>query len=324
MMDEQRRQTLRIGTRGSALALAQAELTEAALRQRFPELGLERVVIETTGDQRLDLRLAELRDAAGQALDKGVFTKELEIALKDGRIDVAVHSAKDVPTELPDGLVLAGALERAATEDVLIVAGAAGLGGLADLGAGARVGTSSVRRAAILRWRRDDLRPVDVRGNVQTRLRKLALDGGMDALVLARAGLERLGLDPASGRLVMEEREFSCAVLAAETMLCAAGQGVIAWEIRADDQSTAEILAGVSHAASWAALRAERALLAALGAGCQTPVSAWARAEGGELRMDAWLFADEDGAAPVQAGLRGSGDRPEALGRALAAELAGK
>lgn len=317
-MDRQRH-CLKIGTRGSALALAQAELAEAALRARFPRLELERVIIETTGDKRLDLRLADLRDADGKPLDKGVFTRELELALEDGRIDVAVHSAKDMPTELPPGLVLAGALERAPSEDVLLVPGHAGIAGIADLPEGARVASSSVRRAAILRWRRADLQPVDIRGNVQTRLRKLAENGGQEALVLARAGLERLGLEPAAGSITLEGRRFSSAVLDAGTMLCAAGQGVIAFEIRAGDAATGEMIGAITHGPSWAELRAERALLAALGAGCQTPVSARAVAGPEGLTMEAWLFDDGQGVAPRIG--RAGGSIPAQLGLELARKL---
>jgi hydroxymethylbilane synthase len=179
-----------LGTRGSALALAQAEMTEAALQAAHPGLEIERRVIKTTGDRRTDVPLAEVAKAEGH-LDKGVFIKELEVALAAGEIDVAVHSLKDVPSDLEDGFALAAVLERAPVGDVLVTKAP---GGLKALGEGAVVATSSVRRQRMLHSGRADLEVVDIRGNVPTRLRKLAEQEELDGLILAEAGLVRLGL----------------------------------------------------------------------------------------------------------------------------------
>lgn len=317
--------TLRIGTRGSALALVQAELTELALRKISPDLELQRVIVTTTGDKRLDLQLAKLVDEKGNPLDKGVFTKELEQALEGNEIDVAVHSAKDVPTVLPEGMLLAGALPRAAVEDVLLVSGTQEIPLLSQLECGLRIATSSVRRAAIVRWRNPGLAVVEVRGNVQTRLRKLAAGESFDAMILARAGLERLGMDPASGKIELEGHVFSARILPLEEMLCAAGQGVVAFEVLAQEKKVQQILQQISHQPSWLSLRAERALLHALQAGCQTPVAAYAQVWGEEMQMQAYAFSEEElhleNCSPVAVSGVGSANMPEALGQKLGKEL---
>ncbi len=246
---------MRIGTRGSALALAQAGLVARMLG------GCEIVPIATAGD----------RGASG--LDKSRWTTELEDALTAGEIDLAVHSAKDVPAELGDGLTLLGAPERAAPEDVLC-----GAGPLEQIAPGARVGTSSLRRTAQLRAAREDLEVVSARGNVDTRLRKLGA-GELDALVLARAGLQRLG----------RESEIA-AVLDPARFVPAPGQGTLALQGRAEDERTREAVQGITDATAFACLRAERAVAHALGASCNTPLGAYALDFGcGCLHLRAWV-----------------------------------
>ncbi len=244
---------MRVGTRGSALALAQAQWVADRLGP-----GVEVVTITTLGD----------RGAA--ASDKSRWVSELERALLDGRIDIAVHSAKDVPTELPDGLELVAIPERAEARDVICGARA-----LAALAPGSRVGTSSLRRAAQLRALRDDLEVGELRGNVDTRLRKLAA-GEVDALVLAAAGLDRLGRRGEAGALI-------------EEFVPAAGQGALALEACSGAISP-ERLSAVSDARSTACVTAERVLVHALGASCHTPVGAHARGLGdGRLALTGWV-----------------------------------
>jgi len=269
--------TLRIGTRRSALALAQARLVAQELG------GGELVEIVTAGD----------RGAPGG--DKSRWVAELERALLDGDVDVAVHSAKDVPGELAEGLVIAAVPERADPRDALIGAGA-----LDELPEGARVGTSSLRRAAQLRAARADLEVVAMRGNVDTRLRKLA-EGEWDAIVLALAGLERLGRSDAAGCVLAD-------------FVPAPGQGALAVEARADDEATRGALTAIDHPPSHATLRAERAFTRALGASCHTPVGAHAR-DGG-LEAFAGL---PDGSEWVRDHLEG--DDPETLGREVAERM---
>jgi hydroxymethylbilane synthase len=275
---------MRIGTRGSALALAQARQVAGALGD-----DAEIVTITTSGD----------RDRARG--DKERWVKEIEEALLDGSIDVAVHSAKDVPAELPPGLALVAAPARADPRDALC-----GAGSLEALAPGARVGTSSLRRAALLRAAREDLDVAELRGNVDTRLRKLA-DGEYDAIVLALAGLERLGLGSHAG-----------AVLDADAFVPAAGQGTLAIEARAGDD---RVVGALNDASAMRRLLAERALVRALGADCHTPVGAFALepgGAGGPLRLAAFV-GRADGSAWVRDVL--DGDEPEALGAEVAARL---
>mgnify|MGYP001809902801 CR=1 FL=1 len=249
---------LRIGTRGSPLALAQAHETRARLAAAHPDLAaadaMEIVVINTTGDMLLDRTLA---DAGG----KGLFTKEIEEALLDGRIDLAVHSMKDVPTVLPPGLEIAALLPREDPRDAFFSRTGAGLDALP---AGAVLGTAGLRRQAQILERRPDLKIVPLRGNVQTRLRKLA-EGEVDAMLLALAGLRRLGL-----------ADKLTEVLEPEVMLPAVAQGAIGIEIRCDDAATKGLLAAIACAATERRVTAERALLAALDGSCRTPIAALA------------------------------------------------
>lgn len=244
---------LRIGTRGSPLALWQAEAVRAALASAHgvAESAIEIVIIRTTGDQVRDRPLADIGG-------KGLFTKEIEEALADKRVDVAVHSAKDVPTVLPPGLSLAGCLPRADVRDVLI---APEYKAVAALPEGAVVGTASVRRAAQLRYRRPDLQTVLLRGNVETRLRKVEA-GEVHATLLALAGLARLGLEG-----------HATEIFETETMLPACGQGAVAVEIRADDETARERIAAIDHRDTSLALAAERAMLAVLDGSCRTPIA---------------------------------------------------
>jgi hydroxymethylbilane synthase len=294
---------LRLGTRGSALALAQTRSVAGLLEARLP-LPVEIVTIATAGD----------RDAGDG--DKSRWVAELERALLAGEVDLAVHSAKDVPGELADGLALLGAPPRAAAEDVLCLALAPGASasGVADplalLPHGARVGTSSLRRAALLRAAREDLEVVEVRGNVDTRLRRLADPEGLDALVLARAGLLRLD----------REREAT-AVLAPAAFVPAPGQGTLALEGRADDEAVLAAARAISDEKTLACLQAERTVAHALGATCHTPLGAYAHDYGcGCIHLRAWVGLP-DGSAWVADELLGGFHAPEALGRRVAERM---
>jgi hydroxymethylbilane synthase len=278
---------MRIGTRRSALALAQADLIAGLLGD------CEIVPIATSGD----------RGAGAQ--DKSRWVRELEHALAEEQVDLAVHSAKDVPGELPDGLELLGAPARAAAEDVLC-----GAGGLDELPRGARVGTSSLRRLAQLRAARPDLEVLPIRGNVDTRLRILAEGEELQAIVLARAGLERLAREDEIGASLDPER-----------FVPAPGQGVIALEGRSGDARARAAAEAITEPRALAALHAERALARALGASCHTPVGAHALpATGGRLRMRSWVGLP-DGSAWIADELEGSLGEPERLGREVAARM---
>jgi hydroxymethylbilane synthase len=272
---------MRVGTRASALALAQA-------RWVAERLGADAEIVEIT----------TLGDRGAAVADKSRWVSELERALLDGRIDVAVHSAKDVPTELNDGLELVAIPERADARDA--ICGAAGLAALAP---GARIGTSSVRRAAQIRARRDDVEVVELRGNVDTRLRKLA-EGEVDALVIALAGLQRLGREGEAGGVIDE-------------FVPAAGQGALALEARTGALAP-ELLAGVSDASSQACVTAERQLVHALGASCNTPVGAHARRlDDGGLELVGWVGLP-DGSAWLRDAVCGD---PEMVGARCAERM---
>jgi hydroxymethylbilane synthase len=293
---------LSIGTRGSPLARVQTALACRALQEAHPELAapgaLEVVAIRTTGDRAVDRPLAELGG-------KGLFCKEIEAALLARRIDLAVHSMKDLPTWLPDGLVIGAVLPRGDPRDVLIARAPTTIAGLPQ---GALIGTASVRRRAQLLARRPDLRVVNFRGNVETRLRKLAA-GEVDATLLAQAGLKRLGIEPAGA-----------VILAPEVMLPAVGQGAIGIECRADDEGARALLAAINDPASSACLCAERALLAALDGSCHTPIAGYAELAGGRLSLRA-LIARPDGSESLCAARSGAIAEGEALGRDAGREL---
>jgi hydroxymethylbilane synthase len=303
-----------IGTRGSDLALVQAAATERALSMAFPDLGLAREVIRTTGDIRTDVSLAEVAKSEG-TLDKGVFTKELETALSAGEIDIAVHSLKDVPTVIDAAFKIAGVLPRASVRDCLVSRTGGGLDGLAS---GAVVGTSSVRRAKQLAWLRPDLQIIDLRGNVPTRLRKLA-EGGYDAILLAEAGLVRLGYRMAQTPFVYGSTLYFTP-LAESEFYPAAGQGAIGLEIRAGDEKAAALVAGIRDEATFTRVRAEREFLRLLEGGCHTPVGAFTSLEGDVLSMSVRVFPDEGGGNPRTAS--GTGTDPLALAKQLFEALA--
>jgi hydroxymethylbilane synthase len=293
---------LSIGSRGSALALWQAEHVRRLLRER---IGADSTitVIKTTGDRAADVPF-------GQVGTKGMFLKELEDALFDGRVDLAVHSLKDVPTEMPAGLTLVAFLEREDVRDALVSRMGTKLD---ELPPGSRVGTSSLRRASQLRHYRPNLGVADLRGNVDTRLSKLDR-GDYDAIVLAKAGLDRLGL---SQRITE--------ILSAEISLPAAGQGALTIEARSDNSELIDRVRALDHAETRASVEAERELLAALGGGCQIPIGAWARIEPGrgkdeELVIDAAVLSP-DGTNCLRRQAAGRADRAKELGRGLAAAL---
>jgi len=267
---------MRIGTRGSPLALVQARTVRARLAVALgaSEDEIELIIIRTSGDAILDRPLA---DVGG----KGLFTKEIEEALLDGRIDLAVHSAKDMPTFSQSGLMLAACLEREDARDVFISLKA---GSLAALPQGAKLGTASLRRQAIAKRLRSDLHVVSLRGNVDTRLRKLA-EGECDATILALAGLKRLGFEAHATR-IMSQNEF----------LPAVGQGAIGIEARENDSRMREILSRINHADTFTALSCERSFLAELDGSCKTPIAGHASLSADTLQFHG-LIARPDGAA---------------------------
>lgn len=285
---------IRIGSRGSALALWQAEHVKGRLEQQGQEVEIR--VITTTGDRVQD---RPLESVGG----KGAFLKEIEEALLAEQVDLAVHSLKDVPTALPEGLTLCAFLERADPRDALLSTSGASLDGLTP---GARVGTTSLRRRSQLLARRPDLRVSDLRGNVDTRIRRLR-EGVFDAIILALAGLTRLGR---AGEVTE--------VLEPGVMLPAPGQGAIALECRESDLGLASAVKPLHHEATARAVRAERALLAGLGGGCNVPLGAFAVEQGEGLLLSA-LVASKDGSEMLRAERRGLD--PDRLGRDLAQAL---
>ena len=289
-----------IGTRGSPLALAQSKHVRDCLAavHALAADGIELEVIRTSGDMIRDRPLAE---AGG----KGLFTKEIEEALIAGAIDLAVHSAKDMPTMLPPGLVIAAVLPREDARDVFISRKAKTL---AQLPRGATVGTASLRRQALVKRLRDDLAVVPLRGNVETRLRKLAA-GEVDAIVLALAGLKRLGLAGAA-----------TTVIPVDDFLPAVGQGIIAIEARGDDERALALLAAVNHADTAAALTAERAFLAVLEGSCRTPIAGHATVAAGRLRFHG-LIAKPDGSDVLETQRQGAVGDAVRLGAEAAREL---
>lgn len=300
-----------LGTRGSALALCQAEMTEAALQGLC---NLTREVIVTTGDKRTDVPLAAVAAASG-VVDKGVFIKELEVALLEREIDFAVHSLKDVPTILEPEFELCAVLERAPTGDVLITRGPS----LQDLPPGATIGTSSVRRKLQLLHLRPDLRVVDIRGNVPTRLQKVAEDETLDGTILAEAGLLRLGYHT-NGILQAEDHQLHAELFAAKDFLPAAGQGAVALEILKGNDAAQDILSQINHVETWQRVTAERHFLALLQAGCDTPVGVDSTVQEGQIHLSARVF-EEDGShqsASISAPARDSLAAGEKLFHSLA------
>jgi hydroxymethylbilane synthase len=334
-----------IATRGSALALAQSNLVLAQCRAAFPRLKFELKIIKTTGDKLQTASLAK----EGESLPKGLFTKELEVALLKHHADLAVHSLKDLPTELPAGLVLGAVGKRADVRDVLIYRDAEYLRteeakaspeewrpgqserrgfkahlGIKDLPPSATVATSSTRRKAQLVALRPDLKVVEIRGNVVTRMQKLADHPELDATILAAAGLERLSFQVTKeGKLIGDAVPdgLLATFLEPEVMLPCVGQGALGIETRADDERIATICERLNHFNTQQCVTAERAFLAEMGGGCQSPVAAYAEIVGEKIRLRAVSFRDEkkvrrsDAKKPIK-------DAAE-LGKQLAAELAG-
>ena len=332
-----------IATRGSALALAQANLIAMQCRETFPRLRFELKIIKTTGDKLQKASMPKV----GESLPKGLFTKELEVALVKGRADLAVHSLKDLPTDLPAGLILAATPKRADVRDVLIyrdaeylsqrstlnlqpvdwVPGQDALRGFKphlkpkDFPKGATIATSSTRRKEQLLAARPDFNVVEIRGNVTTRMQKVAERGELDATVLALAGLTRLNfcVTP-EGKLEGDAVPdgLLATVLDVDVMLPCVGQGAIGIEIRADDERIAKICERLNHFNTFQCVTAERAFLRAMGGGCQSPVAAYAEINGSRMEMRAVSFRDgparcADGKRPVA--------EAAALGEQLAAEL---
>lgn len=286
----------RIGTRGSELALAQTTQTESLLREAFPERAFERTIIRTTGDARTDVSLAEVAKAEG-TFDKGVFIKELELALDQGEIDIAVHSLKDLPTTLDPRFALAAVLPRSGVRDLLVSHAPVSL---LDLPSGSRVGTSSVRRARQVLHLRPDLTVCDIRGNVPTRLEKLLAGDAFDAILLAEAGLIRLGLLPETSADETPEPIAAfpglfATRIAEETFLPAAGQGAIGLEIRADDAASQVFCETIGDAETLRRVTAEREFLRLLNAGCHTPVGVSSRLADGLIHLKAIVFPESDG-----------------------------
>ena len=289
---------IRIATRKSALALWQAEHVAAILRELPAISRVELVPLSTRGDEVLDRSLQKIGG-------KGLFIKELEVAMQEGVADLAVHSMKDVPAEMPNGFCIAAVLERANPADALVANGAQRL---ADLAEGARVGTSSLRRQAQLKVLRPDADVRPLRGNVNTRLAKLQ-EGQYDAVILAAAGLERLGL----ASRISEQ-------LPTSSMLPAAAQGVIGIECPIDRDELRETLSAIEHAETRRTTLAERAVAARLGADCQSPIASFATIDGATMTLDA-LVALPDGSRALREQVRGSVDDPESLGIELAERL---
>jgi hydroxymethylbilane synthase len=322
-----------ICTRGSALALAQSNMIAALCRAAFPSLRFELKIIKTTGDKLQKASMAKTGDQA-EALPKGLFTKELEVALVEEQADIAVHSLKDLPTDLPSGLILAATPQREDVRDVLIYrsgefpaakgpAGSRGLkphSRLKEFPQGATIATSSTRRKMSLLAARPDLKIVEIRGNVSTRMQKVAERGELDATILALAGMTRLQFKINGDGTIRGEAVpagLLATVLDLDEMLPCVGQGAIGIEIRAHDQRIAEICERLNHADTFQAVTAERAFLRGMGGGCQSPVGAYAEISGGQISLRAISFRDEK----VK---RGAGRRPVAEAAQLGEQIAGE
>jgi hydroxymethylbilane synthase len=289
-----------LGTRGSQLARAQTLLVENAIRRAHPNVTIETKIVVTRGDN------AKIVDVhAGR---KGLFTAEIERALLAGEVDVAVHSAKDLPSETSPRAQIAAVLPKASVNDVLI---SKQPGGLASLPGGALVATGSVRRQRQLHWKRPDLKVVDLRGNVPTRLRKLA-ENEWDGIVLASAGLERLGFSPTRTGISFEGGQFFVEILPREIFLPAGGQGIIALQIRSDDQSTKALLESVNDRATLLCLHAEREFLSRLHGDCNFPVAVNATVSDGRMKLRAQVF-DEESPSPRKGEVEGDADQGEGL-----------
>lgn len=292
------RTRIRIGTRGSALALAQAGLVQQQLQARYPQCRVDLQIIKTTGDKIQDVPLAKIGG-------KGLFTKEIELAILAGEVDLGVHSMKDVPTEVPPGLVIGVTTAREDPRDAFI---SKTYQRLADVPVGGRIGTGSLRRKAQLLHLRPDLEIIPLRGNVDTRLRKL-VDEKLDAIILASAGLRRLGR---AGEITD--------LLPPATMLPAIGQGALGLEFREDDREMRTLLTFLDDPASRVAVAAERAFLARLEGGCQVPIAAYGQVQDGEVVLDG-LIGDLTGRRLFREQVRGPISQATSLGQHLAERL---
>lgn len=276
-------QTIALGSRGSELARAQTAMVAAALRRTWPEIEIKIEIVKTRGDERSLEPSEPIDPRAGR---KGLFTGEIERVLAAGKIDIAVHSAKDLPSDATPGLEVRGALPRAAVEDVLI---RKTVGGLAALAANAVVATGSVRRQHQLQWKRPGLQVVDLRGNVPTRLRKL-MTNDWEAIVLARAGVERLGHDLSGGSFEFEGASLHTEILSREEFLPAGGQGVIALQVRSDDDKARKLVDSVNDPETFLCLQAEREFLRLLQGDCDSPVGVLAVIEATTMKLSAQIF----------------------------------
>ncbi|MEJ5351742.1 MAG: hydroxymethylbilane synthase [Melioribacteraceae bacterium] len=294
-----KKEKLIIGSRGSELALWQANFVKKELERKNKNLSVEIKIIKTTGDKILDVALSKIGD-------KGLFTKEIEKELLNGTIDIAVHSLKDLQTEIPDGLKLAAVTKRHNVEDVLI-ARKKGIT-IFDLKEGATVATGSLRRKAQLLHLRPDLNIVDLRGNVPTRIKKF-FESNWDAIILARAGIERLNM-----------KKYISSYISTEEILPAVGQGALGIEIHQNNSFAEEMIKSINDENTFLAVRAERALLKYLEGGCQVPIGAYAVVKSNGLYLDA-LIASIDGSITFRKKIRASKNNPEKLGEKLARDL---
>jgi hydroxymethylbilane synthase len=290
--------TIKIGTRGSQLALYQAELTKSSLENKFPDLIFEIAVIQTKGDKILDVAISKIGD-------KGLFTKEIENALLDESVDIAVHSLKDLPTTLPDGLKLGAVLERGEFRDALVSKSGRKL---YELTGNEVIATSSLRRKASLMRYNNSLNIIDIRGNVNTRLKKME-EGYCDALIMAAAGLQRLELD-----------SYITEIINPEVIIPAASQGIIAIESRDGDKRTSELLAAINHLPTWNAGMAERSFLRTVEGGCQVPVGCFSYINGDIFFLTGFV-ASMDGSVYLLETENGPVTEPHAIGEKLAHRL---
>lgn len=295
------KQTLRIGTRGSQLARWQADFVQRSLESLYPDHRFEQVIIKTEGDQD---QHSSLKQIGGQ----GVFTKAIEWALLREEIDIAVHSLKDLPSGMDEGLVLGAVPERGPVEDVLVSRQGSAL---AEMPLNAKIATGSIRRQSQILEKRPDIHIADLRGNIQTRLNKLD-DHNLDAIVMARAALFRLKIED------IRYHTFSI-----EDMIPAVGQGAIGIQIRKNDQRTASVVAALNHPETWMAVTAERALLHTLDSGCQFPVGAHGKVMGGMIEISGFVGL-EDGTKVLKQKLQAEADKAEEAGRILAEKLIGR
>lgn len=293
--------TIRIGTRGSQLALYQANLTKKLLLEKFPEATVEIVIIKTKGDKILDVALSKIGD-------KGLFTKELETAIVENMVDIAVHSLKDLPTTLPEGLKLGAVLERGEFRDALVCKDGRKL---SELNENDIIATSSLRRQAGLLRQNKKFKIVDIRGNVETRLRKME-DGYCDAMIMAAAGLQRLNLE-----------KYISEIIDPEVIIPATSQGVIAIESRNNDSRIDSFLKEINHTATWKAIEAERGFLRKIEGGCQVPVGCFTKTEGNSISITGFVAAI-DGSEYLSDSETGPQENAELTGVKLAEKLIAK